>query len=188
MQIRHTLGTMATTLALAGGAAAQGPATAGLLDGPYAVLGGGVASVAYDCGYSFECERTSSGLARAALGWRRGALSGEAWVVRQASADVGDAWVARTLKLSAIGAVVVFHRPGAGPAEWQWRLGLMQMRHDRTGDGVTTTTSPLVGLAWTTPLGARTSLQLSWDLTQADGDQVSSTILQWFSAGLVVRF
>ena len=158
------------------------------LDGFYAAVAGGMARVSYDCGYFLDCDQRSPGAVRAALGWRSGRLSLEGWVLRLGDMAVGDAFVARTLRLSGWGGVAAFHFGGSERSEWHWRLGLLDMRHDRDDDGTAHSASPLVGVGWSTSLSPRTRLQLAWDFTRADGNNVSTSLLHLLTAGLLVRF
>jgi hypothetical protein len=158
------------------------------LDGFYAAVAGGLARVSYDCGYFLDCDQRSPGAVRAALGWRSGRLSLEGWVLRLGDMSVGDAVVARTLRLSGWGGVAAFHFGGSEASDWHWRLGLLNMRHERDDDGTAHTPSPLVGVGWTTSLTPRTRLQLAWDFTRADGHNVSTSLLHLLTAGLLVRF
>ncbi len=166
---------------------AQADGTAGS-DGPYAVLAGGAALVDHDCGFYFDCEQATVGLLRAGVGWRSGPWTRELWLLRLADVSVGDAWVARRLKLSAVGAVFAWNAVPPGASGLQGRLGLLAMRHERTDDGVKTSLAPLAGLAWTTDLRPGVRLELAWDLTRADGNQVSTTLLQFVTAGVQWRF
>lgn len=180
----------ALLLIVAAASGLHGPtaAAAATQDGAYAVLAGGAARVEHDCGFYLDCERTTSGVLRAALGWRSGSWSAEAWVLGFGNSAVGDAYVSQTLQLRAWGGVAAWHWTMSDQADVQWRLGLLRMRHERTGDGVVTRTAPLIGLAWVQTVTPHSQLELAWDLTRADGNNVSTTFLYVLTAGLRLRF
>ncbi|MBP6765773.1 MAG: hypothetical protein KA141_12285 [Rubrivivax sp.] len=157
-------------------------------DGAYAVLAGGGAVVDHDCGFSFDCERSSTGVVRLAAGWRSGAWAVEGWWLKFGRAEVGDIWVKRSLSLRGIGGVVAWHHEWSDQTEWLFRLGVLRMRHERTGDGVHTASAPLVGVALVHSLTPAMRLELGWDATRADGNNVSSTVLQTVTVGVHLRF
>lgn len=122
------------------------------------------------------------------MGWRTGPIATEAWLLRQRTTEVGDAYVARTLRLSGRGGVAAFHFGAGERSEWHWRLGLLSMHRERDGDAVNTSPSGWLGLGRTTALTPRTKLPPALDPTSADGHEVSTSVLHLQSAGMRWRF
>lgn len=159
-------------------------AAAPTADGAYGLLAGGAALVHHDCGFYFDCDRETAGAVRAAVGWQAGDWFAEAWLLRLSKTTVGDAFVQRPLKLSGWGGVAGWRRPLTERSDMLVRFGLLSMRHERSGDGVNTSVSPVVGLAWAHRWTPNTQLELSWDFTTAEGNQIGSTLLQLVTVGL----
>lgn len=153
-------------------------------DGAYGLLAGGAALIRHDCGFYLDCDRASAGAVRVALGWQQARWFGEAWLLRVAEATVGDAFVQRRLKLSGWGGAAGWRLPLTEQSEARLRLGLLSMRHERSGNGVNTSVSPLVGVAWARRWTPNMALELSWDFTTAEGNQIGSTLVQFVTVGV----
>lgn len=188
---RRTCGLLAALLLVTASAlqaADAPPAGSGL----YVVAAAGSTRCGFDCWATpFSCQGGHATAAKGVLGWR-----GEQWGLELVAADYGrastDSSIAsrpgETLRLQATGLAFT----GTGRVADRWlvvaRVGVMRVRHERTGEPTMRTWSPNVGLGGVWQAMPMLGVEFAWDLTSGEGSDSGTGMANAFTVGVRLSF
>lgn len=185
---RRICGLAAALLLVAPVAQAAEPVGGGL----YAVAAAGSTRYGIDCWASpFSCEGGHASTTKLVLGWRSGEWGGELMAADFGRASTEASVASRpgeTIRLRAAGLSLAGH----GRMGDQWlvvgRVGVLRVRHERTGEPAMQSWAPAVGLGLVWRATPMLGVELAWDLTSGEGSDSGTGVANAFTVGLRVDF
>lgn len=161
-------------------------------NGLYAIAAAGSTRYGFDCWVTpFSCDGGHATASKLVLGWRRGEWGGELVAADFGRASTASSIASRpgeTIRLQAAGVSLT----GTGRMADQWlvlaRLGVLRVRHERTGEVPMHTWAPSLGLALVWQPMPVLGLELAWDLTSGEGSDSGTGVANAFTLGVRASF
>ena len=157
--------------------------------GPYFVAALGLSHINYDCGIYYSCNSATAATGKLLGGYRFGVWATEVWYADYGKTDVGDAYRGPIdMRVTGAGVGLAWYMHFEESWKGLMRAGVAQVKQTRADDGSRTAWQATFGLGAIYEMTPTAGLELAWDLTTADGNNTSSSIVNAFTLGLRLRF